>query len=193
MHIRWIALILTPLLAACASVPAFRYYTLDMAPRANLDAPIVLDSVRISVNEALARPEILVRTSPTKVEYYALDRWAGGLQEQLDEKLKSEFSSRANNPYVVRISGVLMAFEQVDTPGGVEARVKLDARFEISGGGLPGDDLTFSRLYLKTEPAASATPDAVVEALSHAVEAIALEMANDIQSAAGGASAPGSN
>ena len=60
------------LLAGCATtVPQFRYYTLDMAPGAAISAPVQLGRVRIDVNEALSRPEIMVRTSPTSVEYYA--------------------------------------------------------------------------------------------------------------------------
>ncbi len=189
MHLRWIALLLTPMFAACASVPLYRYYTLDMSPRAGIDAPIAVESVRISVNQALARPEILVRTSPTKIEYYALDRWAGGLDEQLDEKLKTEFGNPGPDPIRLRVDGALMAFEQVDTPAGAEVRVKLDLSVEARG----RQTVQFTKLYYNSQPASASGADAVVEALSRAVEAIAVEMAADVQRYAAAAPAAPSN
>lgn len=177
MHRHWIVLLLTPLLAACASVPQYRYYTLDMSPRAGIDAPITVESVRISVNQALARPEILVRTSPTQIEYYALDRWAGGLDEQIDEKLKTEFGNPGPDPIRLRIDGMLMAFEQVDTPAGAEVRVKIDLSVEARD----GQPIRFTKLYYHSQPASAPNVDAVVEALSRAVEAIATEIAADVQ------------
>jgi uncharacterized lipoprotein YmbA len=136
----------------------------------------------------------MVRTSPTQIEYYALDRWAGGLEEQLDEKLRSEFEGSSKGVYRVRIDGVLMAFEQADVPTGAEARVKLDTRIEVSGGGLSPGGHSFTRLYVGTQPAASASAAAVVEALSRTVETIAADMAADIlQFAKAELDKPGSN
>ena len=179
MLARWITPALLPLLAACASsVPHYRYYTLDMAPRAGIDDPVQLASVRIDVNEALSRPEILVRTSPTSVEYYALDRWASSLNEQLGEKIKTEFASAGPSAPTVELDGVLMAFEQVDTGTAAEVRVKLDATLTVTQSGRKG---TFNKLYIESQPAAASSANAVVEALSRAVETIAVRISGDVE------------
>jgi uncharacterized lipoprotein YmbA len=183
MPVRRLILALPILLAGCASsVPQYRYYTLDMTPHAQASGEIELASVRIGVNQALSKPEILIRTSPTSVEYYALDRWASGLDEQITEKLKTEFAGPAPDAYRVSLDATLMAFEQVDSPSGPpEVRVKLDANFVVRDGKLGSDNAAFNRLYTQSQSAQSASPGAVVEALSRAVEAIATEMAADVQ------------
>lgn len=179
MLARWMAIALLPLLAACASsVPHYRYYTLDMAPHAQAAAPIQLADVRIDVNEALSRPEIMVRTSPTSVEYYALDRWASGLDEQLAEKLKTEFASSAAGAPSVELDGVLMEFEQVDSGAAAEVRVKLDATLTVTRS---GEKAAFAKLYVESQPAAAQSANAVVQALSRAVEAIATRIAGDVE------------
>ena len=177
MNIRWIALTLIPLVAACASVPAYRYYTLDMRPSGNVSGSARLDSVVVRVGEALSKNELLVRTSPTQIEYYALDRWASGLDEQIAEKLLAEFSTASPNAPAIWIESNLLAFEQVDTPGGADAYVKIDVRAGWFNDGRRNTDV--HRIYDRTVPADSSTPDAVVQALSRTVEAIALDIANE--------------
>jgi len=174
MHRTWFALALAPLLAACASVPDYRYYTLDMTPHAGVDVPLYVEQVRISVNEAIGKPEILIRTSPTRIEYYALDRWAGGLEEQVAEKLKAEFDTASGDSLPVSLFGRVMAFEQVDTPSGAEGRVKLEMTASAAGG-------EFTKTYAHSVPAGASSADSVVEALSRAMEGIAKELAADIQ------------
>jgi uncharacterized lipoprotein YmbA len=160
------------LTAGCASsTPEYRYYTLDMQPRANLaNAPAQLVTVRIEVNEALQHPEIMIRTSPTRIEYYALDRWAAGLQEQIAEKLKIEFANPAPGAPRLNLNARLMNCEQVDTPEGPKVEVKLEVHAE-----------DFQKLYTRSEPASSASAAAAVEALSRATEAIATELAADLR------------
>jgi uncharacterized lipoprotein YmbA len=181
MKTRFAALLFTLLLANCVSAPDYRYYTLDMNPRAEIAVPLVLTDVRIRVNEALARPEIMARVSPTKIEYYAIDRWASGLEEQVAEKLKTEFSSMQPDAYRIQIDGRLMAFEQVDTSAGADVRVKLDASVAVSGRDFPQSAGPLERIYNQTASAAAGSPDAVVEALSRAVEAVAVQIASDVQ------------
>jgi uncharacterized lipoprotein YmbA len=163
------ALALAP---GCATTPPeYRYYTLDMQPRANVTAPVRLASVRIEVNEALQQPAIMIRTSPTRVEYYALDRWASGLQEQIAEKLKIEFANPVPDAPLIQINARLMSCEQVDTPDGPQVRIKLEVQ--------SGD--AFQKIYTQTGPASAPNAAAAVEALSRATEAIATELAADLR------------
>jgi len=166
----------------CASAPQYRYYTIDMQPRAQVDSPVRLSDVTIRVNEAIAKPEILIRTSPTRIEYYALDRWASGLEEQISEKLKTEFAEVPIDRPSIAIEGTLMAFEQADTPAGAEVRVKLEVHALNPIRELRNIDPRgpFSKLYEHSEPAGSASAEAAVEALSRATEAIAVELGKDL-------------
>jgi len=174
------ALMLVALLTGCASVPQFRYYTIDMQSRAQVDSPVRVSDVRIAVNQALARPEIMVRTSPTQIEYYALDRWASGLDEQIAEKLKTEFNGLPMDRPQLALEGTLMAFEQVDTPQGATVRVKLEIESVHPIKELAAFSPSFQKIYDRTEPVSAATAESAVEALSRATEAIAAELGKDL-------------
>jgi len=169
-------------LSGCASAPAYRYYTIDMQPGAHVDSTARVSDVNIRVNQALSKPEILIRTSPTQVEYYALDRWASGLEEQVAEKLKTEFAGISRELPALALDGTLMAFEQVDTPAGAEVRVKLEIEFNHPAKELRnlGIAPTFKKIYERTEPSAAPTADAAVAALSRAIESIAVEIGKDL-------------
>lgn len=167
---RSVAVLLSALAAGCASAPEYRYYTMDMQPRTNVTAPVRLAGVRIEVNEALQQPAIMIRTSPTRIEYYALDRWAAGLQEQIAEKLKSEFANPSPDAPWIELNGRLMSCEQMDMPDGPQVQLKI----EIDAGD------QFRKIYTRTGPAAAPNAAAAVEALSRAAEAIAGELAADL-------------
>lgn len=159
-------------LTGCAtSAPQYKHYTLDMQPHAQLTAPVQFVALRMNVNQALQRPEILIRTSPTQIEYYALDRWASGLDEQIAEKLRTEFATPVLDVRRINADCTVMAFEQVDVNGGAEVRAKLE--FVV-------DSLGFQKAYTQQVPAAASNAPAVVEALSRATEAIAAELSNDL-------------
>lgn len=170
-----------PLMAGClsASVPEYRYFTLDMRPTAELDTPFWIRSVRISPAEALNKNEIMIRTSPTTIEYYALDRWASGLEEQLGEKLRAEFAQSANAGNVVDIDGTLLAFEQVDTDTGASGRIKVEIDAEVNG------EPAVAKIYTAEIAATDASASAVVVALSRATEAVVSELAVDLAAASG--------
>ncbi len=175
-----VIMVLDTLLSGCASAPQYRYYTIDMTPRAELTPPVRIEGVRISINQALQRPEIMIRTSPTQVEYYAIDRWASGLEEQIAGKINTEFASASSDLQPFNITATLMAFEQVDTPAGPEVLVKLDANIQPSFDATGQEPIFLRKLYVVTRPAAAPGAAAAVEALSRATEAIASEMAADI-------------
>lgn len=177
----WTGWAMAATVMGCASVPDYRYHTLDMRSQADLGAPVWLEEVRPRLNEALTRPEIMIRVSPTQVEYYALDRWASRLDEQLAEKLKTEFAPADDARFQATVDGTVMAFEQVDTPGGADARLKAELRVRmLQRGALVAE---FTRLYDIQEPAQAARPDAVVAALSRAVETLAARLSEDMRQA----------
>ncbi len=166
-------------IAGCVSVPEPNYYTLDMRASGRVEAPFVLESVRIRPGEAVSRREIMIRTSPTEIEYYATRLWAADLGEQLSEKLKTEFSGTDAQAVRVTIDGDLLAFEQVDTQDGADARVKLDLLVTMDSA-TDGESRSFSKVYETVVTAEAQSAQAVVEALSRGLESIASELAEDL-------------
>lgn len=188
--VTWIGVVLVvvAVLTGCASsVPQYRYYTIDMGNGTQMEPPVRVSAVNIRVNEALTRPEILVRTSPTQVEYYALDRWASGLEEQIAEKLKTEFAGASADKPRCEIRGRLMAFEQIDSAAGSEVRIKLD--MEVDQNSPVTDRMIYWRkLYTVSRPMDGDGAAAAVDALSRATEEMAEQLAADLAQvvAAGG-------
>lgn len=176
---RFCAFALVAILTGCVSVTESNYFTLDMRSSGQVESSFALEDVRIRPGEAVSRPEIMIRTSPTEVEYYATQRWAADLGEQLGEKLKSEFGQPSGSSPGVKIVGTLLAFEQIDTEGGADARVKLDVSVSLAS--LNGESaISFSRIYEIVVRADEAAAPAVVRALSRGVESIAGELAEDL-------------
>lgn len=170
---------LMAILTGCVSVTESNYFTLDMRSSGQVESSFALEDVRIRPGEAVSRPEIMIRTSPTEVEYYATQRWAANLGEQLGEKLKSEFGEPSGASLGVTISGTLLAFEQIDTAVGADARIKLD--IYVSFPSQDGEStLSFSRIYETVVRADEAAASAVVRALSRGLESIAAELAGDL-------------
>lgn len=166
-------------LTGCVSTPNYRYYTLDMRQGANLGAPVWIEDVRLEMSDSLSRPAIMIRTSPTEIVYYALDRWASGLQSQIGEKLKTEFAPSNQARYTARIDGALMAFEQVDAPPGADVHLKAELTTTIREKDTILGEIT--RIYDVREHAAAANPDAVVQALSKATEQLAAALSEDMR------------
>ncbi len=181
---KFISVPLLAVLAGCVSVAESNYFTLDMRSSGRVESSFALQDVRIRPGEAVSRAEIMIRTSPTQVEYYATERWAANLGEQLSEKLKSEFGQASSSSQGVRIEGTLLAFEQIDTESGADARVKLDIHISIPS--REDESFTsFNRIYEAIVPADEATAPAVVRALSRGLESIAAELAEDLARAQG--------
>ncbi len=164
--------------AGCASAPKVRYFTLDMESSGQSSPQVNLAVERIRVGEALARKDILIKKSPTEIEYYAAAQWAANLDELVANKLRSEFGPKHDGAAMVVVAGELLAFEQVDVPGGAEAHVRLAAMFRWPEA-TPPEGLPFERVYDVRLRAASPTASAVVEALSKCLEQIAASMAAD--------------
>jgi len=169
-------------LSGCASAPKIDYYTLGMesSGRARPQANLVVERLRTS--EALARSQIMIQVSATRVEYYATDQWAADVGEQIQRKLAAEFGPPVAGRKNLTVLGTVLACEQVDIAGGAEAWMKLaivirdpaQARYET-----PLLEKTYeARLSVPEASAAS-----VVQGLSKCAEQIATKIANDVSSA----------
>ncbi len=165
------------LAAGCAvSVPEVRYYTFDMRPSGGAAGEHRIEIEGIRATEALTRGNILIRMSPTRAEYYANDQWLAGIEEQVTEKLEAELGPPKVDRPAVGLTGLLEACEQVDLPDGAEGHFKLDVTFTRDGArGAP----LMRRVYDVRERACASDPDAVVAALSRALERVAASIAAD--------------
>lgn len=179
-----------PVLAACASAPVIHYYTFDMAPSGRTSAAVALNVEDLRTSEALGRRQILIQTSPTRIEYYATDQWAGDVGELVAQKLTAELAPAAPGAPELAVTGTVIDCGQVDRPGGAAA-ARLTAELTVRD---PAHQLSRAPLLVKTytceRPAEQATPDAVARALSRCVEEIAAELARDAERAVAAATQP---
>ena len=169
------------LLAACASAPKIDYYTLAMEPSGQTQNTVNLMVERLRTTEALGRSQILISTSPTRIEYYATDRWAGSVTELVQQKLAVEFGPPVEGRKTLRVSGTVLACEQVDVGGGAEGRVKIAVEVRDPAGARFEQPL-LEKTYEVSRSASRPSPAAVVEALSRCVEEIAAEITTDVSS-----------
>ncbi|MCC6491159.1 MAG: membrane integrity-associated transporter subunit PqiC [Candidatus Hydrogenedentes bacterium] len=166
------------LLAGCAHSPEPRFYTLDMTPSGKAAASCNIEVERLRPHDALTRVDLMVKTSPTQVEYYALDRWAATLSELVPEKLRAEFGAPLAGRRTLVLSGTILAFEQVDTEEGANAHVKLDLELRNEGDSRYAAPL-LQKVYEIAVPAGQPAPADVVRALSSGLETLATQIAAD--------------
>lgn len=164
-------------LAGCLSVAEGSYYTLDMRDSENVETAFQVEVGRFATSDALSRPELLIQATPTRIEYYAVDQWASDLAEMVQEKLQVEFGPAEMPTY--RIEGDIVAFEQVDVENGADAHVRMRVR-GYDAAQRRSSDPVLRKTYDEVVPAAEPTPEEVVAALSHALERIAVQIANDL-------------
>lgn len=163
----------------CATGPAPRYYTLDMQPSGSAKPACNIEIDRLRPAEALARNDIMIKKTATEIEYYAAHRWAAGPGELVREKLQTEFGRYPEAGRTVVVSGDILGFEQADVAGGAEARIKLDLEFRFEDAARNGPPI-LRKTYEATRAAERKTPEAVVEALSHALEDVAAAIVADV-------------
>ncbi|MBI2423695.1 MAG: membrane integrity-associated transporter subunit PqiC [Candidatus Hydrogenedentes bacterium] len=167
-------------LAGCASTPQ-RFFTLDMAPSAQRTG-VNIEIQHIRVADPLLGKQLLIRKSPTELEYYAVGQWASQLDELLTEKFYAEFGPRTAGTPALHLSGWLQAFEQIDLPGGgAEAHIKLTLVFRDPVRSRTEPPL-LEKTYELRAPAPAAEAAAVAETLSRGVEALAEQIVNDARS-----------
>jgi len=168
-------------LCACASAPKIDYYTLGMEPSGRVDAAANLSVERLSTTQALGRSQIMVLASPTQIDYYATDHWAGSVGELVQQKLEAEFGPSVDGRRTLVVSGKVLACEQVDGPGGVSAQVKLEIVVRDAGVARYQSPV-LEKSYSSSRSVSGSNPGSVVEELSRCVEEIAAEIAADVSS-----------
>ncbi|HOJ34631.1 MAG TPA: LPS assembly lipoprotein LptE [Candidatus Hydrogenedentes bacterium] len=167
--------------SGCATTSKpIHYYTLDMTPsgKALCSRGIVIEIFRSA--EPLLRRNIMIKATPTQVEYYAADEWVASVDELVTQKLRAELGE--NNPQrrEAVLSGTVLAFEQQDTTNGARAYAKVhvtvrkwqDAREK---------EWLLEKTYDAAVDMKAPKPGAAAEALSRALEQIAAQIAADIQ------------
>ncbi|MCC6694809.1 MAG: membrane integrity-associated transporter subunit PqiC [Candidatus Hydrogenedentes bacterium] len=164
--------------AGCAHAPEPRFYTLDMTPSGKAAPSCNIEVERLRPHDALTRVDLMVKTSPTQIEYYALDRWAATLSELVPEKLRAEFGAPVAGRRTLVLSGTILAFEQVDTEEGANAHVKLDLELRNEGDSRYAAPI-LQKVYEIAVPAGRPAPADVVRALSAGLEALAAQIASD--------------
>jgi hypothetical protein len=165
-------------LCACASAPKIDYYTLAMQPSGAIDTGVNLEVERLRTTEALSRSQIMVLASPTRVEYYATDQWAGSVGETVQQKLATEFGAPVDGRRTLVVSGTVLACEQVDGPDGTRARVRL--AIVIRDPATPRyQPPLLEKFYDSSRPVSAPNPASLVVELSRCVEEIAAEIAAD--------------
>ena len=168
-------------LCGCASAPKIDYYTLGMESSGRIVPAVNLSVERLRTTEALSRSQIMVLASPTKIEYYATDHWAGSVGELVQQKLAAEFGQPADGRRTLVISGKVLACEQVDRSGGAEAQVRLD--IVVRDAETPRyQPPLLEKSYTSNRPVPGSNPGSVVSELSLCVEDIAAEIAKDVSS-----------
>jgi uncharacterized lipoprotein YmbA len=166
---------------ACASAPKIDYYTLGMESSGRVDTTANISVERLRTTEALGRSQIMVLASPTRVDYYATRHWAGSVGEQVQRKLVAEFGPPIEGRKTFVVSGKVLACEQVDRPGGTNARVKLE--IVVRDAEVPRyQKPVLEKSYSSSRSVTGPSPGSVVEELSRCVEEIAAEIAADVSS-----------
>jgi len=174
----WLAVLCA--FTACTSTPPISYYSLDMRPSGRSDVPGTLQIEGVRTAESLARSQIQILATPTRIEYYATHEWAGSLGEMVRRKLEAELPSTGRGPRTLKLSGTLLECCQVDGPNGPVARMSLSAA--IRDANQPSFKAPLvEKTYSSTEPMNAASPDAAAQALSRCTENIAALIAADIQ------------
>ncbi len=173
------AVIATLVFAGCSSSPPMDYYTLSMEPSGGAEPGFNVTVERLLTTEPLARQQILIAASSTRIEYYARANWAASVGELVQRKLQAELGRpREGRPGYV-LSGTVTAAEQVDVPGGAEARLEIQAVIREAGS-MRYQEPRLVQTFAATQPAAAARPGAVVEALSVCAERVAADIADAV-------------
>jgi uncharacterized lipoprotein YmbA len=165
----------------CASAPKINYYSLGMDSSGEVNTEVNLKVERLRTTEALGRSQIMIRASATRIEYYAVDQWAGSVGELIQQKLAAEFGPPVEGRRTLVVSGLVAACEQVDGPGGSVARVKLEIAVRDAAEARYQPPL-LEKTYEASRGVAAPSADTVAGALSICVQQIAAEIAADVSS-----------
>lgn len=181
MNTKLASTVVAAVLAGCVSAPELDYYTLDARPSGSTETAVNIEVETLVASEALAGRRIYIQTSPTRVDFYATDRWAAGVGELVQQKLTVELGDAVPGRRTLALSGTVLDFGQVDVPAGSTALVRLAVEIRDAEGRRYHPPL-LAKTYTASAPADGPGADAVVTALSRCVERIAAEIAADAAS-----------
>lgn len=165
--------------SGCVSTPKNRFYTLDMTPSGKIQTAPALQIELIRPIEMLNRREILVRKSPTEIEYYAGACWASAINELVSQKLKAEWGEGTKADHAIVVWGTLLECGQVEESMGSKAHLRLQLMFRPKGTSRYDTPL-FEKVYDVTKPVSRATPDQVAVALTRCLEEMARQITDDV-------------
>jgi len=178
MRYRISRIALLVVVAGCASTPNLDFYTLDMSSSGKTKVGLNLEVDRFTVSEKLDRTQILIQYTPTRIDYYAHERWAMSVGDMVEQKLAVEFGPAVDGRRTLIVSGRVIAFEQVDSSSGPQALARLEIAIR-EGGAKRFETPLLEKTYEASLAADDNSVDAVVRALSEAIEDIAAEIAAD--------------
>jgi uncharacterized protein len=91
-----VLLALTAIVAACASSPPMRFYTLTSVGNesASANAPPAIRVVRVNLPGEIDRPELVQRIDATRLQLAEDDRWAAPLGQMIQRVLSADLQSR---------------------------------------------------------------------------------------------------
>ncbi len=189
---RWLpALGAALLLGACTGSVPVRYFTLQ-GPLAEACAPMPaaaarsLRLTRLSVPEAVDRPQLVFRTGDNTLSVNEHAHWVEPLKSALAGALAADLSQALGcAPVFLRSTDVedaawSLAVEVQRFDAGPGQTVLLEAWWTLRG----PDGKSFNRRSVVRESATADTPEAMVAAQSRAVRGLARDIARQIEEAA---------
>lgn len=170
--------VLLVVVAGCASAPNLDYYTVDMTSSGKASTDLNIEVGHFAISEKLDRTQIVIQLTPTRIDYYSNERWAASIGEMVEQKLAVEFGPMVDGRHGLIVSGRVTAFEQIDSPSGPRALAMLDVAIR-EGEAKRFEAPLLEKTYEASRAADTNSVDAMVQALSRALEEIAAKIAED--------------
>jgi ABC-type uncharacterized transport system auxiliary subunit len=177
--------ILTFALAACGgSSPQVRYYELaEQAPAKPQSGDKVLVVEALNSDTAYDDERIVYRNGPYRLDYYNYHRWSSSPGALVGSFLEKALGRTGEFKAVVRdqtadasivLGGHITAIEEVDTDKGHwQGRIALELTLSDPKTGA----IVWSQPYEESEPLAKQNPEGLAQAISIALERIAVKAA----------------
>ena len=166
-------------LLGCVTTPKTHLYSLDMTPSGKVHPATTIHIESLRASEMLARRNLLIRKTPTEVEYYAEACWASAVNELVSQKLQAEFGDEIKKTHTVLVWGTLLECGQEDRPEGIQAHLRMQLAFRYEGASRYDTPL-FEKTYDIHKPVSPAMPSKVAMALTQCLEDIAAQIARDV-------------
>lgn len=137
------------LLAACASSPPSKFYTLAGAGKAGPTpvpaVPVFIEMLPVSVSERLARPQIVLRGDGHQLDIREQDRWASPFNYELRDALAAAIVGKSGatdvtkggRPSNVNTYRIAIDLQQFDAVMGQEVRTVFGWTIAASDGSKP--------------------------------------------------------